>query len=389
LNAVGVDDYVTAGRGVSRGYPEATDRLIESGGHSAAGYLEEGTVARWIDLVDDQHDREEHGNAQDLVSPPDLVAPLPLKIILAEFQYALRLEEHEQNSDRRRRMGDARLLAVDRLQADLNEAMKGRNRDLLGRLGRNNASLLRGWLEPEQVAQLLVRATVTAPFAPYDIKVSDKTRAVAIKQLVSDFDLPESWPQAVRECVESAKKAHTEGFFEGWEWSDLWKGLAVVGGIAAIAAVPFLAAALAPAGLAGATAITAGLAALGPGGMAGGLGVLGLVGAVGGAVAARAATDLLASSPEEVQRAIVLLQASALVRKRLDLDPKADRRYAEFFFMTHMEAEAAADLVRHRRINEAKSAMTRDAERKLIVLRKAIDWMGQKGLAPETLNAGS
>jgi hypothetical protein len=135
----------------------------------------------------------------------------------------------------------------------------------------------------------------------------------------------------------------------------------------------------APAGLAGSAAIVAGLAALGPGGMIGGLGIVGLLGSAGGAVTARA---LVSGTAAQVEETVIHLQAHALAQRDLQVAPAG---YPEWFALVSMEDAIAEDLSRLRRFSDHDAPGTKELERKLRAVERALHWFEEHELRPQGL----
>ncbi len=130
---------------------------------------------------------------------------------------------------------------------------------------------------------LLVEAAFADPFAPYQIKVPDKSLLSGLKEIAYLIHLRESRVDEINETIKSARKAHKH-----IRWGQVAVGtilgIAILGTGGYLLAPTIAAAIGASAGLSGAAAVSYGLALLGGGSLAaGGFGMVGGTIAVTGA----------------------------------------------------------------------------------------------------------
>lgn len=379
INVVGVGDLVTGFRGLSQIFGEALDLYVDTGidlrqAHAASTYLDRPPVARAIDWLDREHAPQPRADAA--ASPrnlPDLPPDGATLSVLIGAQYALRLEQCQEAGDRRSRYAEARRLVMEDLAHKLGDA--GFTHPMLARLLRDNGAYLKGRVMPAEVVQFLLSAHTMNPVAPFEIRASADARRRALALLAADLDVPATFAQCVLAAEQQARRSHERGV------NLLHVGL-IVAGVAAIAAMPMLVLAAAPAGLSGGAAIVAGLAALGPGGMLGGVGILGVLGSAGGAMTAASARALLAGTAEQVEATVIHLQALACARRDLKQD---DGTHAEWFALVAMEDVATDAWSRQRRLSDDDAPSVKLLDHKRESVRKALDWMRERGLSPARL----
>lgn len=373
LNVAGKGDFVTAFRGLSPLFPEASDAFVDTGSkpgaaHSVRSYFEQPVVARALEWLD-QRDRRQTRSEDELL-PEARLSPVALAIAIGA-QYALRLEQEQKPGDTRRRFAEARRLSAEDAAAKLSEA--GERHPVLTR---DNAKLLDGRPSPDGTVHALLTAWMLNPIAPFEVELKREVRASALDRLANDLGVPVEWARTVTEAEQSARSAHKEA-------RSTWTRAAMAAaGVAAVIAAPVAVIVAAPAGLAGGAALVAGLAALGPGGMIGGLGIVGLLGGAGGALTTRA---LIAGTAAEVEETIIQIQAfaRATTRLRCALPGKP-----EWFVLVAMENQLSDDLARLSRFSEKDAPGLKEIQRKLRSVRRALEWLESEGLAPGGLPAG-
>ena len=291
--------------------------------------------------------------------------------ILAGAQYALRVEQAMRPGERRTRFAKARALVADQIGSQF--AAHGVEHPLVGRLLRDNTVLLNDHFNPERALDLLLAAWASNPVAPYEIKIDATVKRTALANLATDLGLTTNWARVAESAHKSAAEAHGG--------ADVARIALVVAGVAAVVAAPALVLAAAPAGVAGGAALVGGLAALGPGGMLGGLAVVGAVGGIGGTVATGALT---AGTSAEVQKNVLLLQARALARQKLQQAPSG---YREWFLLCTLESQVASERRRLEKFSDSNSSAVKDLSKKLKHIQNAQAWMLDRGLGPKELPA--
>ena len=363
LNVVGQWDPVSAGRGIAVHFPEALDVFVDTGrsfptSHAASAYLDQDVIADAIDAA---------------LTPAPTATGHALEVrvgdehlpMLVQSQMALRLEQHMDRGDRRRRFANARAERSAELQArhDLPASLL---------LLRDNGPLLKGRFTPAQATAVLLATCMGNAVAPYEIDYEGKVENRALEDLVQDIGFPTRRAVAVLEAEREARAKH--GAKRGWQQKAL-----MAAGVATLVAAPYMVAVAAPAGLAGGAGIMAGLAALGPGGMVGGLGMVGLVGGAGGAAIVG---GLTAGSAAMVEQKVIYLHALALAEKKLH---EQHHRATVWSVLVEMETSLAAEHARLARHSDDKARIVKELEAKRASVEKAIRALRSAGLGPKLL----
>lgn len=368
LNVAGITDPVTGFRGVASSFPEALDVFVDTGllgAHDAVNYFEQDVVRLAIDWADHRSAAGAPISGTDV----ELAMPQGTPPVVAGQQFALRVEQAMPPGERRTRFAAARAQVADDVRRQY--ADNGVRHPVLGRLLRDNASLLRNVFSSEESLAILLTALPANPVLPYEIKIDDKVRSTALLNLASDLGVPGHFASTVQRAHSKARDAHQS--------VDVVKVAMLLAGVAAVIAAPALVLAAAPAGLAGGAAVVSGLAALGPGGMLGGLAIVGAVGGVGGTVAT---TALTSGSSAAVQQNVLFLQALALARRDLHL---ASRGYAEWYLLCSMEASLASERRRLQRLCDSGARVVKELDLKLKHVQRALKWMRELDLGPREL----
>jgi hypothetical protein len=135
----------------------------------------------------------------------------------------------------------------------------------------------------------------------------------------------------------------------------------------------------APAGLAGAAAITSALAAFGPGGMVGGMALAGSLIGVGSGTVALSATLPTGMSADMVRTQCVRVMAFALAQRDLAIPGPA---YNGWSLLVGWDSSLAADRARLAALSDDDSAAIKSIDANIRIIRKAVGWMVDRGLAP-------
>lgn len=369
VNVAGVADPVTGFRGVAASFPEALDVFADTGlttAHDATRYFDLEVVRLALDWADR---RSAGGEGPRPGTELELSMPNGVPPVIAGQQFALRVEQAMPPGERRTRFAAARAQVAD--DVERRYAENGVAHPVLGRLLRDNASLLHGEFTAEECLGILLTALPANPVLPFEVKIDDKVRGAALLTLAGDLGVPGRFADVARSAHAEARGAHGG--------IDPVRVAVLLAGVAAVVAAPVLVLAAAPAGLAGGAAVVAGLAALGPGGMLGGLAIVGAVGGVGGTVAASALT---VGSSEAVQQNVLFLQALALARRELHLP---SRGYAEWYLLCGMESSLTTERRRLERLCDGGARVVKELEQKLKHVQRALTWMRQRELGPREL----
>jgi hypothetical protein len=380
INLCGTGDIVTGFRGLSPVFAEALDVFVDTGGfgheslgaHAATSYLDRPAAARALEWLDRRHEGQGGDPGAENPLLPDLLLDEGLVSVVAGAQYALRLEQEMQPGEQRSRFSQARAFVMAELAATLADA--GHSHPILRRLAYDNAAYLKNRLSPGLAVNTLLTAWTMNTVAPFEMRLDEDLRVMALTRLAGDLGFPKVWAERVSECAREARDVHREGL--------TWRRAALAAaGVAALMAAPALVLVAAPAGLAGGAAIVAGLAALGPGGMLGGVAIVGLVGGAGGAAAA---TALTSGSAAQVQRNVVHLQALAKASRQLG---HAAPGHREWSALVTMEDAITDEHARLRLFSDDGSRSVKELEQKLESVRRALSWLQSEGLDPARLSA--
>ena len=379
INLCGTGDFVTGFRGLSPVFAEALDVFVDTGvglepraAHAATTYLDRPAAARALEWLDRRHEAQDSDGGPENPYLPDLLLDEGLVSVVAGAQYALRLEQQMQPGEQRSRFSQARAFVMTELATTLADA--GHSHPILRRLAYDNAPYLKNRLSPELAVNTLLTAWTMNTVAPFEMRIDEELRVMALTRLAGDLGFPKVWAERVSECAREARDVHREGL--------TWRRAALAAaGVAALMAAPALVLVAAPAGLAGGAAIVAGLAALGPGGMLGGVAIVGLVGGAGGAAAA---TALTSGSAAQVQRNVVHLQALAKASRQLG---HAAPGHREWSALVTMEDAITDEHARLRLFSDDGSRSVKELEQKLESVRKALSWLQSEGLDPARISA--
>jgi hypothetical protein len=370
LNVVGVYDPVTAGRGIGRVLPEVLDAYVSTPlnpdtVHAARSYLDQDVVTRAIQWVFDTDRRRSTSTAS-----PEISLPSWGPQALGTFQYALRLEQGMSQGDRRDRFGQARRLLAGDVATTWRET--GESAPVADRLAADNAGLIRGSCDPEEVTKILLSLAMGNPISPFEVRYEDGDEARALRALSRDFGHLADRADIILAAEGEARRDHKASM----SWT---KRTAMAAGVVALIAAPYMVAAAAPAGLAGGAGLVAGLAALGPGGMLGGLGMVGLVGGAGGAAVASALTS---GSAEVVEQRVIYLHALAYAGRSLHEPGHARRVWAT---LLDMEKSLISEHSRLAAFSDSRAAVLKELDAKRATVRRALDALARQGLGPKAL----
>jgi hypothetical protein len=253
-------------------------------------------------------------------------------VALSLTAVAATLTETETDADRQTRKAkivDLKLELVRKLDSGLVDPLSTSSQVLQAA-----ANGVRTWPESKRHA-LLIEVAFASPFAPYEVKVTDKQHQQALRGFAVAVGLSEQRADDVMASIASARSAHRH-----IEWGKIAAGI-VIGSVVVAAggylAAPLIAAQLgAAAGLSGAAAVSHGLAligggslAVGGGGMAGGMALVTTVGAGVGAVGVGGATALWNAGYAAAITELVKLQVS----------------YREILLRGHLREQVAAEVI--------------------------------------------
>ncbi|MFJ4230620.1 hypothetical protein ACWFQT_00555 [Cellulosimicrobium cellulans] len=244
--------------------------------------------------------------------------------------------------------------------------------DLSERFGKNR-------VPQGAVAGFLITLLVADPLAPFELDLGKRDTQIR-KYVARDFGLLDSHVKLAVESMGEARRQFRELPV---------RRIATLGGVAAAVVVvaivaPWAVAAAAPAGLAGGAAALSGLAALGPGGLAGGMALLAAGGASVGGLASAAGSALVKASGSSVRQSAIELMASAHLGQRLSL---TDPTHTEWQILASAYAQARNEASIIGELSDRGSSASSEAQGKVDSLRKALDWMNERGLGPLAITA--
>lgn len=224
------------------------------------------------------------------------------------------------------------------------------------------------------LAPLIAIATQNI-LSPFEIKVSDKTRLEALRDLTAEMGLTSATADKVRTAIEQAQKAlQDKGPGDLIRWGAVGAGV-----IAIVVATGGLALAAAP-GVAGAAALTSALAAFGPGGMVGGLVSAGaLVSAGGGGIGIGLANP--GTSAESVETILVAQVALVTLRKSYDLDGEEHEypNYGVWRELVETERQVRRERERIDEFSDPSAASLKELDRKIAVVTRALAFLRSIG----------
>jgi pimeloyl-ACP methyl ester carboxylesterase len=380
-NLLGRADVVTAGRGLAGTFPAAQDFFIGIGHrHAARAYFEHASVATLLGEA-------LQGSLGQELAPIERsiehVGSAPEELAI----FALAFAHHVRRLIDDKGVGDRYAAALQQVQ----EEMSNRLRVMLASEGRTLSPSVRSladgkpprvhrtW-DVDEAIEPLVLCALSNLVQPYDID-SGKAPVAALRDMAIAIGIGPESGVAIGKAIAEIRDVLVES--SGIPWTRILIGAA---GVALIATGPLGIALAAPVGAFGAAAITGALAAFGPGGMIGGIALLGGLASTGAAVATGAATVSAAEAPLD-QIVIDLLVRVSSARARQMVDVAGDE--VVWFHVVAIEAEVAAELNRLSPLSDPKSPRMADLRRKLAVVRKLLIYMGQQGMQPRQLQAGS
>jgi hypothetical protein len=298
-----------------------------------------------------------------------------LALGLASWWLATNLQDHEDDAERRRKMKrvcDQKLEAVQR-------AWPGETAELSTLPGAEK--LLKGMrLARDTKRTLLIDLLFSDPFAPYELKFSQKNLRRALGQLAERMGLPGGTVDELADIRKDATKAHRKlsiGKIAAFGVAGV-----VVIGFGGWLAAPLIASYLgAGAGLAGATATAHGLALLGGGtvaaggaGMAGGMIVVTGAGALAGGVGATGGALLFAMGAASAENELIKLQVTY---KAVLLQNQAQTKKAQDVVkgLAQREREVRALLTEEGKLNEENSHKIKQLEEILESIEDSREWI--------------
>ena len=379
-NLYGRGDVVTAGRGLAGTFPAAQDFVVAIGArHEAKAYFEHPSVSTLIGEA-------LQGSLGTDIAPVeraiDVAGSVPEQLAV----FALAFAHHVRRRIEDKAVADRYALALHLVQ----EEMSNRLRVMLANEGRAVSATVRdlengkppriqrAW-ELDEAIDPMVLFALSNLVQPYDIDAG-KAPIAALRDVAIEIGIqPESGVSIGQAIIEVRKVL---GDSSGIPWSRILVGAA---GVALIAAGPLGIALAAPVGAFGAAALTGALAAFGPGGMVGGIALLGGLASTGAAVTTGAVTVSAAEAPLD-QIVIDLLVRVSAARARQMLDLSVDP--AVWLHVVSIEAEVAAQLNRLAPLSDSKAPRMADLGRKLVVVRRLLAYMAEKGMQPRQLIAG-
>jgi len=242
------------------------------------------------------------------------------------------------------------------------------------------------WPETKRDA-LLIEVAFAAPFAPYEVQVTDKQHLEALRVFAAGVGLPGRRADDVMASIASARRAH-----QHIEWGKIAVGVvigSVVIGAGGYLVAPLIAAQLgAAAGLSGAAAVSHGLALIGGGslvvgggGMAGGMALITTMGVGVGAVGVGGATALWNAGYAAAVTELVKLQVS----------------YREILLRGHLREHVAAQVIEElvaqrnelrqkiadeKALNDSGAQRVKELEKIERGYADAIEWLGEQQESP-------
>jgi hypothetical protein len=416
VNLYDPGDIVTLGRGVGRRFKAACDIAVQTGSsHDAEGYLSTRAAAAVIGhhvfgppSARKQDDRKR--TIQRDLHP----AWNPL---LLSFAYRAQIASCAKESDWKfkTRVDAARSIlarwTIDDIDAKretlIADETEGLDHSPLGQGRHPNesdlidkaAALVSGCLPDNALLSLAVGLRMSPPLDPFDVKVGDDLRHEALEKMLNLVRVrpgnisDKMFADAVREGVKAGEHAVAEGDFP-------WGTVLIGGGalLLALTGVGLLVAA--PVGLAGAALITATLAAFGPGGMVGGLVTIATLTGLGAAatgigvgvdsteqplvtnLALRIAVEELAKMPTGAMRNTVASVLSVV-------DAQARLKFESSAPLVQEILQSTLDIVHtqfavHDEVAPGRPG-TRDVEKKLRLLERALEWLTETHLKDDPL----
>lgn len=228
----------------------------------------------------------------------------------------------------------------------------------------------------EFAAELLTVLALQNLLPPYEIEIKTAVKRKALQELSGEMQQGTKLGNIAIDAIEEASRV-----LAGKGRSLLKWGLVSAGALAVVATGGLI---LAPAsaGLAGAAAITSGLAAFGPGGMIGGLITAGTLVSAG---SSSIAVGILSSSSSaaEVERLIHGQLSLAILRKRAGL-PNDNRLWNVW---VETERELIREQQRINRFSDPNSEASKEIERKIEALQRAIDYAEENLLSPRAIES--
>lgn len=226
--------------------------------------------------------------------------------------------------------------------------------------------------EKEDSCGSLIALLVVNVMAPFEIKVSEKSRKAAMRDLTAEMGLGGKFGVQVAESVQSAQSA-----LRGNNPASLVKwGAVAFGAVALAVASGGLAIAAAP-GLAGAAAITSALASFGPGGMVGGLVTAGALASAGGGSVAVGLSGP-GTSAANLENALVIQLAAAMLRK----DSELPEDQSIWLGLAESERRISRDVQRLDEYSDRDASNVAELKTKLKTVRRAIEALRKIGLEP-------
>jgi hypothetical protein len=407
INLYDPGDIVTVGCGVGRRFPTACDITVETGqSHNAAAYLSNPAAAAVIG--------HHSFGAKAAIRPASLQRRLhpAWQPLLLSFAYSNQLSSCAESQEWlfKARVDTARALLARRTVADVRAKRQQLFEERAVRLedspvgdGRfpdeddllhHAADLVRHTWSDEALLSLAVGLEMSPPLHPFDVKISEQQRHVALLNTLSRVRAGDGevtvteFAEAVRDGVRAGESAVKESGFP-------WGTVLITGGLVLLSLTGVGLAVAAPAGLAGAAVITGTLAAFGPGGMIGGLITIATLTGVGAAATGIGVAVGTADDPEVVER------ARRLAVEELSTMPVAALRNAVAGVLAVVDAQrrlrfestgdlveemltSALDLVRaehslHEAVAPDRSG-TREWRKKVQVLERALEWLRETHL---------
>ncbi|MBY3555210.1 lipase family protein [Modestobacter lapidis] len=380
-NLLGRADPVTAGRGLGGTFPAAQDFFVGIGHqHAACAYFEHASVATLLGEALQGSLGQELAPIERSIEHVGSV-PEQLAIFALAFAHHVRRLIDDKN------IGERYAAALEQVQ----EEMGNRLRVMLASEGRTLSPSVRNLADGkpprvhrswdiDEAIEPLVLCALSNLVQPYDIDAG-KAPVAALRDMAIEIGIGPESGVAIGKAIAEVRDVLVAS--SGIPWTRILVGAA---GVALIATGPLGIAFAAPVGAYGGAAIVGALAAFGPGGMIGGMALLGGLASTGAAVATGAATVSAAEAPiDQIVTDLLVRVSSARARQMLDVAPDE----VVWFHVVAIEAEVAAELNRLSPLSDPKSPRIADLRRKLTVVRKLLTYMGQAGMQPRQLQAGS
>jgi len=364
LNVYNIHDMVPGGHGFSTQVPEAVNYVVTGAAfdHSVAATVLPPPVATEIGIA-------LYGTETKEVGAPHIEVPMGADLLtVIALQYAWHIEQLLKASDsdatrgKGARFGEARAVLANQLShaasvagsplADLN-------------LTTDLAPVLRGSVSRTQAARIAVAICAMNPIAPFEIDVKKEVLHRARRLLAHDLGWNHTFIDHAHDALSAARSVYRAPLMR---WVQ--------------AGAPTVSTAQGPTGLGSGSASLGGLAALGPGGMAG---LLALTPTKDGETPGNLdglGTAIARLPNDELEEAVIEIIASARTTQLLKLADSAN--HAEWAMLNRALQHAREDDDAIVRLSDKGAAVVKSAGKRVETLEKAIHWLADHHLAPES-----